>query len=564
MMKRSIAFVALAISAAFALVQTSPHTQPPETTSRPADGAPGAAISFSPAASQTVIQPPGTSFNVNILNGILNAFEFSGADIGAKINNAIAAAGPNGGDIYVPASVTCYTFTTPILLAPNIHLRGAGRSATCLKYTATTGTALTAAAYASIENLTLLGPPSASSTTGIMIAAQSFTTNHIILGGFDHSGTKSYFHTGMTFGKNAYALGFYEMQIWQNDQNVLFPSGLSNAGEDIKFIGGSVTNSNSLANCFQSGAPGVPNNAEFEFVGTSFDGCQVVNNEGIMRMHGVHFEDVGIVYSIPFMKTYGSNLTGALGMFGTFIDGATIYNDTKPVAHGQFEVDRFGALYVNNLMEGGNSQAIPLFYLDELGNGRPYLKFEDAQNQRSGNKLFALGNNSHPILNISTPAEQIHTTAGNSVTIASQTASKYGQGQAIVQSSANLGLYYWTGKGSTWNGVQLQPNDNGTGFNVCATGAFSFSSYESLGTEKVACVPLSNTTQRIITTSSAESETISWTNLTPSSVCTFSADDALAASNLGSAYIRNYSAGSFTFAHAARAGMHYAVTCSNP
>jgi hypothetical protein len=64
------------------------------------------------------------------MNGVLNATQFSGADIGAKVNAAIAAiiTSYGGGTVYVPAGT--YAITTPIVVPARVNLLGAGADST--------------------------------------------------------------------------------------------------------------------------------------------------------------------------------------------------------------------------------------------------------------------------------------------------------------------------------------------------------------------------------------------------------------------------------------------------
>jgi hypothetical protein len=84
------------------------------------------AVVTNPTGSQTIVQPSGTNLLVNRFEGIRFADQFSGSDIGAQINAAIADLGTGGGIIIVPKGV--YTFSTTINLDDkrDITLMGAG------------------------------------------------------------------------------------------------------------------------------------------------------------------------------------------------------------------------------------------------------------------------------------------------------------------------------------------------------------------------------------------------------------------------------------------------------
>lgn len=51
------------------------------------------------------------------VNGVLNALDFAGSDIGAKVNRAATQLGTVGGTVFIPAGI--YIFTTPIALTKN-------------------------------------------------------------------------------------------------------------------------------------------------------------------------------------------------------------------------------------------------------------------------------------------------------------------------------------------------------------------------------------------------------------------------------------------------------------
>ncbi len=76
------------------------------------------------------------------INNAVYAEQFPGADIGIKINNAVAYLGNIGGEIKISSGI--YYFSTPILLNRGINLVGQGESATTLFYQGS-GAALTIA-----------------------------------------------------------------------------------------------------------------------------------------------------------------------------------------------------------------------------------------------------------------------------------------------------------------------------------------------------------------------------------------------------------------------------------
>lgn len=99
---------------------------------------PGGYAKTTSAATQTIAQSAGTTLSVSNLNNVYNANLATGADIGAKINAIVAACSLSACPIYIPSGT--YTFSTPIVLASNVDLSGAGISNTTLLYTGATTT----------------------------------------------------------------------------------------------------------------------------------------------------------------------------------------------------------------------------------------------------------------------------------------------------------------------------------------------------------------------------------------------------------------------------------------
>ena len=87
-------------------------------------------VAFSPTVTQTVSQPLGTTLQATNLNTIYNAALATGSDIGAKINGIITSCAGAVCPIYIPAGT--FTYTTPIVLASNVELFGAGEYITNL------------------------------------------------------------------------------------------------------------------------------------------------------------------------------------------------------------------------------------------------------------------------------------------------------------------------------------------------------------------------------------------------------------------------------------------------
>jgi hypothetical protein len=159
-----------------------------------------ASITAAPNASQSIVQPAGTGLTVNTLtaNGVLNLLSVSsGADIGAKINALIAGCAEAFCPIYIPAG--SYAFTTPIVLASNVELFGAGEYRTTLNYTAA---------------IPGLGGPTHTALITTAISAGSSTTK-VKLHNFQILGTQEIIGSPVTYNNTqAIALNGMYSSIW--------------------------------------------------------------------------------------------------------------------------------------------------------------------------------------------------------------------------------------------------------------------------------------------------------------------------------------------------------------
>jgi hypothetical protein len=121
--------------------------------------------------------------NITNMNGVLNATDFAGADIGAQVNAAITqlttlTAGGNSGAIFIPQGT--YAQTTTIYLPPWIRLFGASAAGTILNFTPS-ATAVWAVVVAG-NNTSLFF------NFGYMGAIEDLTLNGPVQGGNTHCG----------------------------------------------------------------------------------------------------------------------------------------------------------------------------------------------------------------------------------------------------------------------------------------------------------------------------------------------------------------------------------------
>jgi len=124
-------------------------------------GAPTSGVNLTPTASQHIIAPFGVDTDATSFNGVLNAARAVGSDIGAKINTLIAACAGGPCPIYIPAG-TYGPYTTPIVMASNVELYGAGSAQTKLLYNGASGTyainIASSVSYMTVHDFSLTGP----------------------------------------------------------------------------------------------------------------------------------------------------------------------------------------------------------------------------------------------------------------------------------------------------------------------------------------------------------------------------------------------------------------------
>lgn len=245
----------------------------------------GTAVVQSPAGSQTITQPANTSLNiltsgtggvgVSNINGVLNASLFAGADLGAKVQNAITGLNGSCGKVIIPAGT--YTWTTPsVIIGPCQRLDGNGAFVNV-----STGTSpfLIMAALGSVSNpnlytqggiddITFSGP---GPSTGI-------TTSSGIYYGGDSTGVI----TPNTWV--AFLSTFHNLHI--RNFGCGFRVGV---GFQFHFYGGSIEN-NYAGMCFDPSGGGE---------NISFHGTQIINN----IQYGIYSPNSG-----PELNLYGVSL----------------------------------------------------------------------------------------------------------------------------------------------------------------------------------------------------------------------------------------------------------------
>lgn len=185
----------------------------------------------------------GTTTIAN-LYGVLDATTFAGADIGAQVNAAYAAAGGANVTIRIPNGK--FTYSTPILCGTNgkrCTIIGDSAGGTNLFYTGSgaaitinhgiQGTGIDHTSGCGVRDLTLTG--NNYSTTSPQIG--------LFVGGTNGSDCSTdvnvniqHFGYGLQLGANAYHYNNYNSAIRDNGQNLIV-NAASNSGEDLNFYG---------------------------------------------------------------------------------------------------------------------------------------------------------------------------------------------------------------------------------------------------------------------------------------------------------------------------------------
>jgi hypothetical protein len=164
------------------------------------------------------------------------ASDFPGADIGAQINAAYADLPPTGGAILLKAAGS---FSTPIVFGTKdkpVVLEGIPGDVVTLTYTAAAGTAITFD-YGTghrmghgLRDVTLTGPGNSTYTTGIVFGG-NYGAEGLEFRDFKIQG----FGTNLRMGSHTWLAYFDHGMIRDGGINVLLPSGLAEAGEQIVF-----------------------------------------------------------------------------------------------------------------------------------------------------------------------------------------------------------------------------------------------------------------------------------------------------------------------------------------
>jgi hypothetical protein len=236
---------------------------------------------------------------------------------GSNSSNLVTALGEataTGGPRPIHFGCGTFQFSSPIILnvvaTGRVSFVGQGLC-TILKYTGTTGTFITYNSTGGntpgygLYSLRIAG--SGGSTVGLQIGdpssgantqSQSLSVHEVRIDGFG---------VGVKYGSGAWITSFTNSFIAGNTQNLIYPSGLTNSGEELNFTNTSFADGGQFSDCVSIQGP-VEN---INFKGGSFDNCQVVINSS--SAHAVflanHFESPGASLPSSFVVVQSGKLT---------------------------------------------------------------------------------------------------------------------------------------------------------------------------------------------------------------------------------------------------------------
>ncbi len=275
-------------------------------------------------------------------NTILWADQFTGADMGAKINAAYAALSAPGGTIMIPTG--SHTFSTPITFTTQLKkvtLAGASTRGVELRYTGT-GNAITvnntgASAdygFPALQNFTLIGNDTTVSSTQVGIYLGG--TNGAAGLSIDNVNITT-FGTGLSTGQNCYIITYKNATIRDCSVHMLYMAPANNSGEDMRFenvIFSDGANSTATDMVYlDTGAA-----SSILFLGCSFDDAQfrALANSSNITFVSCHFEDPnGAAYgSYPYVVLDNSAGTNVVFTGGNFVNGQTTFKPTTFISTG--------------------------------------------------------------------------------------------------------------------------------------------------------------------------------------------------------------------------------------
>jgi hypothetical protein len=281
---------------------------------------------------------------------------FPGADMGAQLVNAVAAMPTYGGNLYpAPGSyriATAVVFQSSTKSVTVLCQKGDHVAGTITPVGATTfiysgaGAFFTfnAQTHSGMYGCTLVGPDGITGTTA-MGALVGGGANNGIFDNFSHNDISGFGNGGLVLADTVYIAVFQENVIHDNGpnggKNIVVPPGSLGFGENINFIGGTLTNKTAP---FSTTCVNIQKSADIHFIGVSFDHCGLTADALNVDVYlsDNHVENTGGPTPAPFFQ-FGQNCSFC------YMDwrGGYIREDT-PSARVDFFEDDSTVTNVNN------------------------------------------------------------------------------------------------------------------------------------------------------------------------------------------------------------------------
>ena len=333
------------------------------------------------------------------LGGTLDANQFPGSDIGAKINAAYAALPATGGIITIEPGT--FTQTTRINIntsGKTATIIGAGANSTIINSTVVATSSVWNAEPAGshtanwgFKNLTYNGPATAINDASVAIevggniGGQGWTGDGLKLNNWG---------TGVYSGANTYQT-LFENSFVSNGTKEYYVAGATNSGESLRFAYDSFTDSYGANGTFLQAQTdacvtfNINGAASAVFTGVSFDDCALVNNDGNLNLTLVepHFENPGVASGGTKRYTYFTNL-GTNGFNRANIMGGTIMNDASTTQYtpNQYILNS-GLVSLHGTTFNGNSTGQAAAAVNNFGSNG---KLEIFGSSNIGNPAYAV------------------------------------------------------------------------------------------------------------------------------------------------------------------------------
>jgi hypothetical protein len=301
------------------------------------------------------------------INSVLYADSFAGADIGAKINAAYAAASSSGATIVVTGSSTMSTPVTINTSGKQVRIqcekgaliRWTNNSATATAFTFNAGMGFTS--QYGMHGCYLYGPDAG--TFGVVTALELGGSNgapNITIDGNRIFGFGTAIHTT----SNIWNLTVSNNNFSYNNR-LLTVDSASNSGENFKFYGNNMSDCSTITKCLYFNVNGVVN---ADFTDNVFDDSQAYFEDGNSTVNFVGGDFENPCFYVGCAR-YSYIVTGTGGYQNTTFTGVQFSNDATTTAGTPtpFILNGGNMVFNNITIQAFNSVSAPSFLLNYGG-----------------------------------------------------------------------------------------------------------------------------------------------------------------------------------------------------